>query len=132
MVNARAGSPRPAFAIATAMMLTGTLGSIHAFSVFIVPLESLYDASRESVSLVYSLALVSLTLAVLGSHLCFRRVRPASLVALIGLGAAFGLALPLWFESLLAVQIGYGVIFGFANGLGYALALQLAARGLSR
>lgn len=123
-------SPRPFFALAAATLLTGSLGSIHAFSVFIAPLETIYGTSRESVSLVYSFALLSLTAAVLGSHRVFRLANPAPLVLAIGLCAAGGLMLPLWVDGLLSVQIGYGVIFGFSNGLGYALALQMAARAI--
>lgn len=123
-------SPRPFFALAAATLLTGSLGSIHAFSVFIAPLEAIYGTSRESVSLVYSFALLSLTVAVLGSHRIFRLSNPAVLVLAVGFCAAGGLILPLWIDGLLSVQIGYGVIFGFSNGLGYALALQLAARAI--
>ena len=126
----RMETPRPVCALAAAALLTGSLGSIHAFSVFIAPLETVYGASRESVSLVYSAALVSLTVAVLGSHAVFRLANPAALVLLIGLFAAGGLVLPLWLDGLLSVQIGYGVVFGFSNGLGYALALQIAARAI--
>jgi len=122
------GKPQPFFALTAAVLLTGSLGSIHAFSIFIVPLESSYGASRESVSLVYSIALVSLTIAVLASHRIFRSFKPAKLLILIGLVAAGGLLLPLLIDSLLAVHAGYGLVFGFANGMGYAFALQLAAR----
>lgn len=123
----KAPKTRPLLALATGFLLTGTLGSVHAFSVIVVPLEVVYGASRADVSLIYSLALICLTVAVLGSHLLFRRVAPFRLVAGIGVGSAAGLALAAQGGGLGAVFFGYGVLFGFANGLGYAFALQLAA-----
>ncbi|MBI06601.1 MAG: hypothetical protein CMM54_06425 [Rhodospirillaceae bacterium] len=116
------------FSLVAAILLTGSLGSIHAFSIFIEPFELAFNASRESVSLVYSAALTSLTVAVLVSHWLFRLASAATIFALVGLTSALGLSLPMWLEDMLWLYIGYGLIFGFANGLGYALALQLAAR----
>ena len=49
--------------IATALV-AAVLGSIHAFSVFLAPLEATFGLSRATVSLTYSLALVALTLVV--------------------------------------------------------------------
>ncbi len=118
---------RPLPALLTGFLLTGTLGSVHAFSVIVVPLETVHAASRADVSLVYSLALICLTFAVLGSHVVFRRVAPAWLVAGVGLASAAGLGLAAQGGGLSSVFLGYSVLFGFANGLGYALALQLAA-----
>ena len=48
--------------LVAAAMLAVVLGSIHAFSVLLIPLEMLLDASRASVSATYSLALGALTL----------------------------------------------------------------------
>ena len=46
--------------IATSV-ISAALGSIHAFSVFIAQWESLLGVNRANVSLIYSLALVTLT-----------------------------------------------------------------------
>lgn len=115
-------------ALVAALLLTGSLGSIHAFSVFIAPIEAAFEASRQSVALVYSLALVALTIAVLVSHRVFRAVGPARLILVIGGLCGFGLSLPSWIDTMPGIYAGYGLLFGCANGLGYALALQLAAR----
>jgi len=47
------------------MLVTFVLGSVHAFSVFIVPLEGLLHLPRSEISLIYSFALVSITISVL-------------------------------------------------------------------
>ena len=57
-ITVRIETPRPFFALVAAMHPAGSLESIHAFSVFISPLETIYGASRESGSLVCSAVLV--------------------------------------------------------------------------
>ncbi|MEM9240714.1 MAG: hypothetical protein AAGB07_12130 [Pseudomonadota bacterium] len=60
-------SKGPLTTLAVSLILTA-LGSIHAFSVFVVPLEEKFGVGRSDVSLTFSLSLVSLTLAVLIGH----------------------------------------------------------------
>ena len=62
------------------MLVTLVLGSVHAFSVFIAPLERLLLLPRSEVSLIYSLALVALTLAVLLGYRVYHLLAPAWLV----------------------------------------------------
>ena len=109
------------------VVLSSVLGTIHAFSLFIGPFEDGLDAGRGAVSSVYSLALVALTLAVLTGHPLFRRV-PAPLIALGAAGgAAAGLVLAASASSLTILIVGYGLVFGTSNGIGYAFSLQQGA-----
>jgi MFS family permease len=72
-------------------------------------------------------ALASLTVVVLVGHPLFRRV-PGPLVALVAAGgAALGLLIASTATSLTSLVVGYGVVFGAFNGLGYAFSLQRAA-----
>ncbi|HUS53454.1 MAG TPA: MFS transporter [Thermohalobaculum sp.] len=111
-----------------ASLLSLILGSVHAFSVFLEPLEASFGASRSLVSLTYSLTLVSLTAAVLVGHRVFSRWPPARLVAAIGLLAAAGTLIAAFASSLPMVWLGYSLLFGAANGLGYGFGLQIAAQ----
>ena len=109
------------------VVLSAVLGTIHAFSLFIGPFEDGLDAGRGAVSSVYSVALVALTLAVLTGHPLFRRI-PAPLIALGAAGgAAAGLVLAASASSLVVLIVGYGLVFGAFNGIGYAFGLQRAA-----
>jgi OFA family oxalate/formate antiporter-like MFS transporter len=121
---------RPRLTLLAGCVVTGTLGSLHAFSVFLVPLESNFEASRSSISLVYSLALVTLTVMVLVGHRLYGLVSPATLAALACIGAALGLVLAGAYDSLLGLYVGYGVLFGAANGVGYGFVLQLVAQAV--
>jgi OFA family oxalate/formate antiporter-like MFS transporter len=112
----------------SASLLTAVLGSVHAFSVFLIPLETNLSASRSMVSLTYSLALVSLTIAVLHGHRLYSRWSVDRFVLLICLIAAFGASIAAFAPSLSIVWLGFGVLFGGANGLGYGFGLQIAAQ----
>ena len=112
----------------SACLMCMVLGSVHAFSVFLEPLETRFGASRSEVSATYSLALVFLTVAVLLGYRIFSRVPAGPLVACICLLASVGALLAALAPSLPVVWVGYSLIFGSANGLGYAFGLQIAAQ----
>ena len=117
-----------ALTMAAASTLAAVLGSVHAFSVFLAPLEASFDASRAAVSLTYSLALVSLTLAVLLGHRIYARWRASTFVIGVTLIASAGALIAAFAPTLSVLWIGYGVLFGAANGLGYGFGLQIAAQ----
>lgn len=110
------------------MLVTFVLGSIHAFSIFIHSLETLLGESRGNISLVYSMALVCLTLFVLFGYRFYRLSSPASIVIASCGGAAIGMLITALAQQLWQVFVGYSLIFGAANGLGYGFVLQLVAR----
>ena len=112
------------------MLVTFVLGSVHAFSVFIVPLEALLLLPRSDISLIYSFALVAITLSVLFGYLIYARLSAGLLVLLTCLVAALGLVLAAYANHWWMLFLGYSVLFGGANGVGYGFTLQLAAREL--
>lgn len=114
--------------IAACAALSTALGSVHAFSVFIPQWESLHGADRASVSLIYSIALASLTVAVLFGYRVNQRLSPFALFTTVGVAAALGLTLSAAGPSLVFLYFSYGLLFGGANGLGYGYALQLAGQ----
>jgi len=114
--------------IAACAALSSVLGTIHAFSVFMPQWEQLPGADRASVSLIYSLALVSLTCAVLLGHRIYQRIPAFAMVGLVGVLAALGLALSASSSSLTSLYVTYGLLFGGANGLGYGFVLQLSGQ----
>jgi len=117
----------PTRSLVGCVLLSGVLGSIHAYSLFIESFESDLGVGRGEAGAPYSVALASLTVVVLVSHLLFRLV-PGPLVVLIASGgAAIGLLLAASANSLAGVVLGYGVVFGAFNGLGYAFSLQRAS-----
>ncbi len=114
--------------LAAAMVLAAVLGTIHAFSVFLVPMEQLFEATRGAVSAAYSIALVSLTVAVLLGHRLYAAVSAPVFSALLLTAAALGTVIAAFAPVLPMVWLGYGLVFGGANGLGYGYALQASAQ----
>lgn len=110
--------------------LAVALGSLHAFSVISSPLQAQVGSDLSSVSLVYSAAIVALTAGVLASDWVFRAVPPR--IAAIGsaLVAAIGLLVAATATNLATLILGYGLLFGFANGIGYSLFLGEAAKAM--
>lgn len=122
--------PHRVVAISACTAMTLVLGTIHAFSVFIPEWEQTSGAGRANVSFVYSLALVSLTVAVLLGHYLFAKISPFALFLLAGVGAATGLALAARSTTLTELYLYYGILFGGANGIGYGYALQFSGQAM--
>lgn len=108
------------------VVLCFLLGSVHAYSTLIESVEASTGASRASVSLVYSTATVGLVLGVLAAPRLLRRARIEVLALASALVAACGLLIATLatYTSLLA---GFGIVFGLANGVGYAISVRAAS-----
>ncbi len=111
-----------------ATLVSAVLGSIHAFSVFLAPLENSFEISRATASLTYSIGLVCLTVLVLFGPSVYARLRPATIYIVVSILGTIGAITAGIADSIAVVWVGYGVIFGIANGLGYGFGLQFAAR----
>jgi OFA family oxalate/formate antiporter-like MFS transporter len=120
----------PKLTVAAASAITLVLGSIHAFSVFVPQWEAATSAGRAEVSLVYSLALVSLTIAVLFGYKLYSRLSPAAMVCISGVISALGLFGASQPHSIIGLYLFYSLLFGAGNGLGYGYALQLAGQAM--
>jgi len=112
------------------MLVTFVLGSVHSFSVFIAPLETALDLTRSEISLVYSLALVFITVAVLLGYRIYALIPAWQLVGIACIVAAVGLMLAATADSWWVLFMGYSLLFGLSNGLGYGFTLQLVGREL--
>jgi OFA family oxalate/formate antiporter-like MFS transporter len=110
------------------MLVTFVLGSVHAFSVFIVSFEAQLGLPRSEISLIYSFALVAITLAVLLGYRFYNLLAAWWLIFITCLIAAMGLWLAASSLSWWALFAGYSLAFGFCNGVGYGFSLQLVGR----
>jgi OFA family oxalate/formate antiporter-like MFS transporter len=111
-----------------AMLVTFVLGSVHAFSVFLAPLEMLLGLPRSQISLIYSFALVAITLSVTLGYRIYGLLPAGWLVSITGAVAATGLALAASASGWWTLFAGYSIAFGVSNGIGYGFCLQLAGR----
>ncbi len=112
------------------MLVTFVLGSVHAFSVLIVPLEQSLGLARAEISLIYSFALLALTFAVLIGYRVYPLLPSWWLLPLTCAAAAAGLWLAAGASGWWRLFAGDSLLFGFSNGIGYGYCLQLAGRAL--
>ncbi|MEM6662613.1 MAG: hypothetical protein AAF666_10610 [Pseudomonadota bacterium] len=114
--------------IAGCLLLSLALGTVHVFSVLLAEIEAALGASRGAASLTYSFALMSLTVAVTFGHRAYHLL-PGWGCAVVVVGiAVLGLVLAAGAGRIWVLWLGFGLIFGAANGLGYGYALQLSAQ----
>lgn len=123
---------RVAGIVVGAVLLNLMTGSLYAWSLFIEPAQNALAVGRTAVSSIFAVATVAFAFTmVCAPHL----VRPGSAFKPAVLSTALavaGLALAGTVQSLWAIILGYGVLFGFASGVGYTTALQAAVGALAR
>ena len=108
-------------------LVSMVLGSVHAFSVFLEPLEVIFGTSRATLSLTYSFSLVFVTITVLFGPRIYYRLQTATIYAWVAVLGAIGAGVDSIATGLGLVWIEYSLIFGIANGFGYGFRLQFAA-----
>jgi len=106
------------------------LGTLFCWSIYLVPLEQGLGVGRAVLSSVFSLCTVATVSAmsfagpwVYATYSASRVAAFAAAFAGCGLWTA-ALAVPL--RAVWPLFLGYGVMFGFASGLGYGLSVQMS------
>ena len=108
--------------IIACLLITFSMGSLHAFSTLIENIEIQTEISRMASSLVYSTAIVNVTIAVFFGHIIYRRLSSLSIIGLIVILPIIGIFI-VNTESWIGWITGYGIFFGLASGLGYGFSL---------
>ncbi|MBN9235702.1 hypothetical protein QV13_06840 [Mesorhizobium hungaricum] len=110
-----------------AILVNIAMGTIYAWGVFMLPLETYLAVSRAELSIVPTVALIGFTMGMVLHDRLLRflgRVKHSVFAfALTGGGFLLFAALPGYWSLL----VGYGALFGLGSGLGYGLALALAS-----
>ena len=118
-------------ATAAATLVMASIGTLYTWSIFVAPIEAAFDQSRAAVSLVFSVATAAFTIGMFAGSWVLRRRTPQTIALLSCLLAATGLALATG-ESVWLVILGFGVLFGLANGLAYGSSLQVVQHAVPR
>ena len=108
------------------LLISFCMGTVHAFSTLIDNIETLTGVGRMASSMIYSIALVNVTLAVFFGHIFYRKLSPNLLILLIAILPIVGLFFSSS-QSWLGWIVGYGFLFGLSSGLGYGLSLFIVS-----
>ena len=77
--------------LAACLLITFCMGTVHAFSTLIQNIEMQTNVGRMASSLVYSTALINVTLAVYVGHILYRKFSPQVLIFFIAILPIIGL-----------------------------------------
>lgn len=104
------------------------LGSLYAWSVFVLPLEKEFGWTRADTSWVFTIAIVSFAASfVLAGRIQDHR-GPRTCAAIGGTLVGLGFVLSSWTASLWYLYVIFGVVVGIGNGFGYATPMPVASK----
>lgn len=111
-----------------AALVNACLGSLFAWSIFVEPLKAEFRGSDEALPWVFSLALATFAAVVMAGGRLVDRLPPARIVVVAAFCTGGGMLAAAAAPSLVWLAVGYGVLFGVGNGLGYAAAVAVASK----
>ena len=104
------------------------LGSLYAWSVFVLPLEREFGWRRSDTSWVYTIAIVTFALTFVAAGRIQDLKGPKICAFLGGLLVSGGFFLSSYTSSLLFLYLTFGVVVGLGNGFGYATPIPVASK----
>lgn len=115
--------------LVAAALINLCLGSLFAWSLFVEPLGREFGSSPAALAGVFSVAVAMFAAVALAGGTLIDRKPPRRIVIAAACSAAGGLVVASRADALAWVIVGYGVLFGIGNGLGYASAVAIAGKG---
>jgi OFA family oxalate/formate antiporter-like MFS transporter len=110
------------------MSMNLALGSLYAWSVFVLPLEREFNWTRAQTSWVFTIAIVTFALTFVLAGRIQDKFGPRLCAFAGALLVSLGFFLASLTTSLLFLYIMFGVIVGAGNGFGYATPIPVASK----
>ena len=104
------------------------LGSLYAWSVFVLPLEKEFGWTRADTSWVFTIAIVCFAASFMLAGRLQDRRGPRLCAALGATLVGLGFVLSSWTTSLGYLYLMFGVVVGIGNGFGYATPMPVASK----
>ena len=125
-METRGAATRPYFPLAAGVLINFSIGILYAWSVFVEPLEAQLQIGRATVSATQSICVLTATVGTFAMHRMLHWLALPRLTLVMGAMAAVGLALAGFGQSVAALYVGYGILYGFAAGILYFVAMTAA------
>lgn len=110
------------------VLMNLALGSLYAWSVFVLPLEQEFGWTRADTSWVYTIAIVCFALTFIGAGRLQDLKGPKIPAYLGGLLVSAGFFLSSFTSSIATLYFYFGVIVGVGNGFGYATPMPVGSK----
>ena len=110
------------------VLMNLALGVIYAWSVFVAPFEEDFGWTRTEVSVVFTIAILSVGSWFVVAGFLQDRFGPRRVAAAGGILYALGFFLASQTDSLLWLYITFGAIAGAGNGFGYAIPIPVVSK----
>jgi MFS transporter, OFA family, oxalate/formate antiporter len=104
------------------------LGSLYAWSVFVLPLEKEFGWNRAQTSWVYTIAVVSFAITFVAAGRLQDARGPRVCAFLGGLLVSGGFAWSSLTTSLVSLYVTFGLVVGIGNGFGYSAPMPVASK----
>src|SRR5262249_41058760 len=104
------------------------LGSLYAWSVFVLPLEKEFGWKRAQTSWVFTIAIVTFALTFILAGRIQDRLGPRPCALIGALLVSIGFFLASMTTSLIFLYAVFGLIVGAGNGFGYATPIPVASK----
>ena len=86
------------------LLLSFVMGSIHAFSLLLEPIETKFDVPRTFSSFTYSISLISITTAVYFGSYIYKRLSPTSIVLIVMTLSTLGTLISAFSYSIMSIN----------------------------
>lgn len=110
------------------VLMNLALGSLYAWSVFVLPLEQEFGWTRAQTSWVYTIAILCFALTFIGAGRLQDLKGPKIPAFLGGFLVSAGFFLASFTTSLTTLYLYFGVIVGIGNGFGYATPMPVGSK----
>ena len=110
------------------VLMNLALGVIYAWSVFVAPFDADFGWTRTEVSVVFTIAILSVGSWFVVAGFLQDRFGPQKVAAFGGVLYALGFFLASQTESLIWLYVTFGAIAGAGNGFGYAIPIPVCSK----
>ncbi len=110
------------------VLMNLALGVIYAWSVFVAPFDADFGWTRTQVSVVFTIAILSIGSWFVVAGFLQDRFGPRPVAAAGGILYALGFFLASQTESLLWLYVTFGALAGAGNGFGYAIPIPVCSK----